>query len=210
MSDTPDAPMPIDAVPGAAGIAAPTPATADPPKPKRGPGRPRKAAGAAKKAPAKRSASPLGAAVPQAEPKGPGRPSASAKLAESMALNYAAIGGIIAAASRAFRGPAGDRMLAAGEALQAQARDCGQALANWADTNPKVKAWLTTGSTFGAFGMVLAAHLPIATAVISGPADASVLRLVGDADAASPGDGPSITEAFANLFHMGPDGAADS
>lgn len=98
---------------------------------------------------------------------GPGRPSNKVKLGESLAEAYEAIGRIIQIPAMFMPGPAGVRCKLIGDSLVANATACGNALAHLADTNPRVKKWLTEGSQFAAAGMVLAVHGPIIAAAFA-------------------------------------------
>jgi len=108
--------------------------------PKRGRGRPPKAKPA-----------------PAAEDKATtGRPSNETKMAKSIAAQYRMLGKVV-----------GNVAPLAGHAIREDADDCAAALAAWAETNPRVKRFLESGTTnLGLFG-VLAAHTSIVAMVIA-------------------------------------------
>ena len=147
------------------------------------------------------------AAVPPAKDSalGGGRPSradSSRKtLAENLSTGYEAFGGMLTVAGFALAGvnpAAAARLRAVGAELTARADTCGLALARWADTSPRVKAWLANAATGSGLLLVIAAHAPIIAAAVGGSSAA------GTADMFSglftPTDEPNAGADLASMF----------
>lgn len=143
------------------------------------------------------------AAAPSGSASG-GRPTAREgamnQLADNLATIYQAVGGgikvlalplMLSARSGAF----GQRLLDLGDEIESNAIECGNALARWADTNPKVKEFLTGASGHAGMILVIAVHLPILGAAV-GKREAG--RLAGDLAGKLSGDGP--TDGMADAF----------
>lgn len=162
----------------------------------------KKAAAAAKRGSAATPRTPSAAealadAIRPPEENKAGRPSQADKLAKSLALMYTAIGGVIGGISLAFQGEQRDRIALIGDTIRDRADECGRALAAWAETNAAVKRMLTSGSSFGALAMVLAAHAPIGAALIGSvaPVPASA-----GGDHPEPGAAPVDPSPFATAY----------
>jgi hypothetical protein len=161
-------------------------------------------------------------------PRGPGRPTKDEAelraLARRMATSYKALGGIIRTLAMVIPDQRLRRHVqATGAAIVANANTCGIALAQWADTDPKVKKWLTKGSRFTALGAVLDAHSEIIGAALTGDVEAGALiadmmGAMGSMGGDSPfpsAQGPmddeaaqrAFTEAFAATMFGGIDGS---
>lgn len=188
----PDEPLPGMTAP--APVNDPDPA---PPSTRRGPGRPPRAGArpprpSEARAKAEREAKPKNSSAAPA-PGTPGRPSNHSKLAAALERQYVMAGAIA-------------RMFAplTGEAMIENATSCAESLADWADSNPKVRAVLERTMQGGAVAGVLAAHLPIALAVYAEVAAAQPAPSIAPAPA--PGATftaePAAARAFAEAFVM--------
>lgn len=134
-------------------------------------------------------------------PKGAGRPSnderARAGLASSLADSYRALGGMLTGMAMLGSLMPGDaqpaiaRAGAVGQALMENADRCGNALAAWADKNPKVRKALQSASSGAGLLVVLAAHAPIIAAAFGKPqgvGDLAAGLLGGQVGTADPTD----------------------
>lgn len=148
------------------------------------------------------------AAIPADKPAAAGgRPTVGATarttLAQSLAAAYEGFGGLLSTAgavATAVNPALGGRLLDVGRELIANADRCGIALARWADTNPRVKAWLNNMATGSGALMVLAAHAPIIAAA-AGHADKSALAgTVADMAAGVPNPMVDMMAAFSTMF----------
>lgn len=97
---------------------------------------------------------------PAPEPRGPGKPSNKAKLAESVTEGYVTLAVMVSAVPH----PAAQ---AVGLSIGRQAGELGQAWAELADKNPKVKAALESLGRTSAVAMVVAAHVPIVVTALA-------------------------------------------
>lgn len=205
------------------------------PATKRGPGRPRKAAAANPAGPqrpqpiepdpipaddrhAQTVADQLAdvaaaAAAPGSSASG-GRPTkregAMNQLADNLATVYQAVGGGIKVLAlplmlSARSGGFGQRLLDLGDEIESNAVECGNALARWADTNPKVKEFLTGASGHAGMILVIAVHLPIIGAAL-GRREAGQIagniatKLAGDGPTDEMADAMGFASMFAGLF----------
>lgn len=150
------------------------------------------------------------AAVPPRPDSLGGRPTvrqnARAALSEQLAVSYTAAGAMIEVAGVALTlNPStratGERIRAVGVELGRNADKCGEALAHWADTNPRVKAWLSRVSTGSGALMVLAAHAPILAAAFgSSPAVGEMIGDVLGGPADETADAMREAMGFASMF----------
>jgi len=96
------------------------------------------------------------------EPKGPGRPSTAATKADAMELGlrnfYVGLGAMLRMGGFVMKQP---RMVDAGQAMMAQARDCAAALVVWSRSSEAVRKALESITIAGGASVVIAAHAPI-------------------------------------------------
>lgn len=150
------------------------------------------------------------AAVPDPRPSTGGRPSTDERgrnrMAESLSTAYEGFGGILQAGAAVFAGiapGAASRINAVGHELRANADRCGLALARWADTNPRVKEWLSGLATGSGALLVLAAHAPIIAAA-AGRADiAPIVGAAADMATGQPSPMADLFGAFLGNFMPG-------
>lgn len=140
-----------------------------------------------KKAPAKKA--------PAATPtRGPGRPKKSAQLADQLAAQIAGLGAMVTAlGSTSIGTPA---IEADGVAIIEHSTDIGAALAELAETNPKVKKALTASVSAGAWSGVLVAVAPLLLQIVGNHATLAPVVTLPDTNP-EPFAGPDLPTSSA-------------
>lgn len=134
---------------------------------KRGPGRPRKAAATPQPGNLADMAADAAAEALAKEPKGAGRPTTAstkdASLEAGLRNFYIGTGAMMSMAGQWFKN---DRLAQGGAAMMAQAQDCAAALVVWSNASPPVRRALEHITVAGGASVVVAAHAPIAMALM--------------------------------------------